>query len=101
ILDIARAVAPDATHKIVGIRPGEKIHEQMIGIEDAPHTYEYAEHFKILPAIHDWSTAQERIGSGRRVAGDFVYSSDSNAEWMTVQELHQWIQANAAAIGKI
>lgn len=101
ILDIARAVAPDATHKVVGVRPGEKIHEQMIGIEDAPHTYEYNEHFKILPAIHDWSTAESRIGSGRRVASDFVYSSETNTEWMTTDQLRQWIDANAAAIGRI
>ncbi|MDH5452972.1 MAG: UDP-N-acetylglucosamine 4,6-dehydratase (inverting), partial [Paracoccaceae bacterium] len=47
ITDIARAVAPDAKHKIVGIRPGEKMHEQMISTEDAPHTFEYPGHFKI------------------------------------------------------
>jgi UDP-N-acetylglucosamine 4,6-dehydratase (inverting) len=45
--DIAKAVAPEASHKIIGIRPGEKIHEQMIGLEDAPNTYEYDEHYKI------------------------------------------------------
>ena len=51
VTDIARAVAPEAEQKIVGIRPGEKLHEQMIGFEDAPHTYEYQGHYKILPAI--------------------------------------------------
>jgi UDP-N-acetylglucosamine 4,6-dehydratase/5-epimerase len=101
ITDIARAVAPDASHRIVGIRPGEKIHEQMIGIEDAPHTYEYEEHFKILPAIHDWSRAEERIANGRRVASDFVYSSESNTEWMTAEQLRDWIEANAAKVGRI
>jgi UDP-N-acetylglucosamine 4,6-dehydratase len=101
ILDIARAVAPDAKHKIVGIRPGEKIHEQMIGLEDAPHTYEYENHYKILPAIHDWSTAAERIGDGRRVASDFTYSSGNNKDWMTVAELQRWIGQNAAMIGRL
>jgi UDP-N-acetylglucosamine 4,6-dehydratase len=62
ILDIANAVAPEAKHKIIGIRPGEKIHEQMIGQEDAPYTYEYENHFKILPAINGWSKDPKRIG---------------------------------------
>ncbi len=57
VTDIARAVAPDAAeHEIVGIRPGEKLHEQMVSVEDSHHTYEYAEHYKILPAIHNWSS---------------------------------------------
>lgn len=101
ILDIARAVAPDATHRIVGIRPGEKIHEQMIGPEDAPHTYEYEGYYKILPAIHDWSTTASRIGNGTKVAPDFVYSSDTNSEWMTADQLRDWISRNAAVIGHI
>src|SRR6185436_2483822 len=54
VADIARAVAPDARHNIIGIRPGEKLHEQMIGVDDAPYTYAYPDYFKILPAIHDW-----------------------------------------------
>lgn len=101
ILDIARAVAPDANHRIVGVRPGEKIHEQMIGVEDAPHTYEYRDHYKILPAIHSWSTAQARIGDGIKVAPDFVYSSERNDEWMTVDELREWIEQNGAMIGHL
>ena len=56
LLDIARVVAPNAKHRLIGIRPGEKLHEQMIGTEDAPHTYEYEGYFKILPAINEWST---------------------------------------------
>jgi len=53
ILDIAKAVAPEAEHEIIGIRPGEKIHKQMIGLEDAPHTYKYDSYIKILPAINN------------------------------------------------
>ena len=101
IEDIARAVAPGAKHKVIGIRPGEKIHEQMIGFEAAPHTYEYDAHFKILPAIHDWSSAAERIGDGRKVASDFTYSSDNNTEWMSVEELRAWIDCNRSSIGHI
>ena len=91
ILDIARAVAPDAVHKIIGVRPGEKIHEQMIGPEDAPYTYSYDDHFKILPMINNWSIDPARIKKGNRVPEDFVYSSDNNDQWMSVGELTTWI----------
>ena len=72
IMDIARAVAPDAETKIIGIRPGEKLHEQMVGIEDAPHTYEYDGYYKILPAIHGWSDDPARIGDGKRLRLIFI-----------------------------
>jgi FlaA1/EpsC-like NDP-sugar epimerase len=99
--DIAKAVDSDAKQKIIGIRPGEKIHEQMIGIEDAPHTFEYDSHYKILPAIHDWSSDSLRIKDGKSVSGDFTYSSDNNTEWMSVDELKVWIKDNEAKIGSI
>ncbi|MDA1082338.1 MAG: UDP-N-acetylglucosamine 4,6-dehydratase (inverting) [Gemmatimonadetes bacterium] len=91
LVDIASAVAPNAKHKVIGIRPGEKIHEQMIGAEDAPHTYEYEGYFKILPAIHNWSADPARISGGKRAAPDFVYTSDQNSEWMSVDDLRAWI----------
>ena len=95
ILDIARAVAPGARHRVIGIRPGEKIHEQMIGFEDAAHTYEYSTHYKILPAIHGWSSDPARINGGKSVPADFTYTSDRNTEWMAVDELRLWIMANS------
>jgi UDP-N-acetylglucosamine 4,6-dehydratase (inverting) len=101
ITEIANAVVPGARHEIVGIRPGEKLHEQMIGTEDAPHTYEYPGFYKILPAIHQWSDDPARINGGGKVAADFVYRSDSNPEWMSVQALREWIERNRAKIGKI
>ncbi len=101
ILDIAKAVAPGAKHDIVGIRPGEKLHEQMIGEEDALYTYEYPEHFKILPAIHQWSEDPERINNGVKVSPDFTYSSSNNKEWMTITQLQTWIKQNASMVGKI
>lgn len=99
ITDVALAVAPVARHEVVGIRPGEKLHEQMIGSEDAPHTYEYPDHYKILPAIHAWSSDPQRIGAGRKVADDFMYSSDRNPEWMSVEALRSWIQDNREKLG--
>lgn len=101
ILDIANAVAPGASHRIIGIRPGEKIHEQMIGSEDAPHTFEYDEHFKILPAIHNWSSDPARINDGKKVAEGFTYISDTNTEWMDGTQLQQWIDSNKSKIGAI
>ena len=94
ITDVARAVAPDASHDIVGIRPGEKLHEQMVGPEDALHTYEYAEHYKILPAIHNWSQDLERINGGKLVAPDFTYCSNNNTDWMSIETLRGWINQN-------
>jgi UDP-N-acetylglucosamine 4,6-dehydratase/5-epimerase len=101
ITDLARAVAPKATHDIIGIRPGEKLHEQMIGPEDALHTYEYADHYKILPAIHGWSMDPERISGGVKVSHDFTYCSDNNRDWMTIETLQTWIAEHRDKIGKI
>jgi UDP-N-acetylglucosamine 4,6-dehydratase len=101
ILDIAKASVPNASHEIIGIRPGEKLHEQMIGSEDALYTYEYLKHFKILPAIHGWSEDPERIKDGKKVSSDFNYSSDNNQEWMTVDELKSWIKNNIQMVGKL
>ncbi len=101
VTDLARVVAPDARQEVVGIRPGEKLHEQMIGAEDSHYTYEYPEHFKILPAIHDWSADAARIKDGKKVPEGFVYSSDNNSEWMTDAELQAWIDANRDKIGSI
>ena len=101
VTDVARVVAPEAEHKVVGIRPGEKLHEQMIGLEDAPYTYEYDGYFKILPNIYDWSNSEARVKDGRRVAEDFVYSSDNNSEWMSDSDLETWIEVNREKIGAI
>lgn len=101
VTDVASTIAPDAKHKIVGIRPGEKLHEQMISEEDSYYTYEYPEHFKILPAIHDWGIDPKRIKNGIKVEEGFIYSSNNNTEWMSIEELHQWIEANKYKIGNI
>ena len=94
ILDIARAVSPNAKQEIIGIRPGEKIHEQMIGSEDAAHTYEYDGYYKILPAIHNRSSDSNWINGGQKVESDFTYTSDANAHWMSVDQLRSWMDQN-------
>ena len=100
IVDIAKSVDPSASLNVVGIRPGEKLHEQMIGIEDAEFTFEYDTYFKILPNIFDWSSDPNRIKEGQKVAKDFTYSSDNNPCWMTVTQLQNWIYENFEKIGE-
>ena len=101
VTDVAVSCVPSAKHEVVGIRPGEKLHEQMIGPEDAPYTYEYAEHYKVLPAIHNWNLDPERINDGKLVEPDFIYASANNTEWMATDTLQDWIAKNSHAIGKI
>ena len=101
VTDLARIVAPEAQQEIVGIRPGEKLHEQMIGAEDAYFTYEYPEHYKILPQINSWDKDANRIKDGKKVPEGFVYASDNNADWMSDAELQAWIDVNHEKIGSI
>ncbi|WP_426789234.1 UDP-N-acetylglucosamine 4,6-dehydratase (inverting) [Achromobacter xylosoxidans] len=91
IVDVAKAINPAAELDIVGMRPGEKLHEQMISAEDAMFTYAYEGYYKILPMIHNWNTDFKRIKDGVRCPEGFVYSSDSNEEWMDVDTLKNWI----------
>jgi FlaA1/EpsC-like NDP-sugar epimerase len=101
VTDIATAIDSGCDQEEVGIRPGEKLHEQMIGQEDALYTYEYKTHFKILPSINNWGKDPERIGNGVKVDEDFVYSSNTNKEWMEITALQDWINKNKATIGNI
>ncbi len=91
VTDIAATINPKAKLEIIGIRPGEKLHEQMINFEDAPYTYEYKDYFKILPTLNNWCSDPERINSGVLVDENFIYSSNLNKEWMTKEELRFWI----------
>jgi len=99
ITDVAEAIDPNAKLDIIGIRPGEKLHEEMISTEDAAYTYEYPEHFKILPAIHEWNKDQSRINGGKAVPENFSYTSDNNTDWMTVDSLREWVKANQQKMG--
>jgi UDP-N-acetylglucosamine 4,6-dehydratase (inverting) len=94
VMDIARAIEPKNKIKIIGIRPGEKIHEQMIGIEDSSNTYDYPGYYKILPQINDWNKDYKRIKNGKKVKKNFNYTSENNLEWMTVSQLKNWIKKN-------
>ena len=91
ITDIAKAICPKTKQKIVGTRPGEKLHEQMISIEDSPHTYEFKNYYKILPVIHNWSKDPRRISNGKIVSPEFIYSSEKNTDIMSIEYLQNWI----------
>ena len=99
VTDLANVVAPGARQEIIGIRPGEKLHEQMIGEEDSFYTYEYPEHFKILPAINGWSSCSKRIKDGKKVAEGFSYTSANNPDWMSPAELQTWLDIHSNKIG--
>ena len=94
IVDLAKVVAPAAKHEITGIRPGEKIHEQMISCDDARYTFEYEGYYKILPAIHEWYKDPLRIGKGKLVNKYFSYSSEKNSSWFTPADLENWLNNN-------
>ena len=101
IVDIASAISPNSKHEIIGIRPGEKMHEQMINAEDSNSTYEYKNYYKILPQINDWSKDIRRIKDGVKVPVNFIYDSKNNNQWMSKLDIKNWIKANINSIGKI
>ena len=89
---IAKACCPNLSINLVGIRPGEKLHEQMISLEDALYTRDYGSYYKILPNINDWYKDEKRIMNGVRVAEDFYYSSDTNPNFLDETELAKLIE---------
>lgn len=101
IMDIAKAVSPGAEFDIIGIRPGEKLHEQMISAEDSLSTYEYPDYYKILPALNSWCEDPRRIADGVKVSEGFVYTSDNNKDWMSIPSLQNWISKNYKIIGTV
>lgn len=100
IEDLATALAPGVPHEYCGIREGEKLHEQMVGVEDARHTIEMPDHYIILPEIytHDPVRLQKFLNGrvGKRLPEDFSYASNTNTEWLEVNMLRQLIEKNQA-----
>ena len=73
----------------------------MIGVEDAISTFEYAEHYKILPVINGWNADPSRVKKGVKVAENFTYTSYENKEWMSINQLQVWLKEHKSVIGKI
>jgi Predicted nucleoside-diphosphate sugar epimerases len=87
VVDVASAILGHENIDVIGVRLGEKIHEQMISSEDSLTTYSYDGYYKILPSINNWHKDKARIKEGIKVDEGFVYSSDNNDHWMTKDEL--------------
>ena len=95
LVDLARAIAPECETKVIGIRPGEKLHEVMVPEDDARHTLEYEDHFVIMPDFGEWDRKGyiEKNG-GRPCPSGFRYGSDSNDRWLSIEELQAIVGLN-------
>ena len=100
IIDVAKTISPKAKLKFTGVRPGEKIHEEMISSSDSFSTFEYPDYYKILPQINEWWRDKKRIKNGKKVPKGFTYNSLENKNWMTKKQLQKWMEINKNLIGK-
>jgi UDP-N-acetylglucosamine 4,6-dehydratase (inverting) len=91
VTEIIEAVLPGREVEVTGIRPGEKLHEQMIGQEDDRFTFDFGDHFRIYPAAIYGMDRYEGHG-GKSVQPGFSYTSDQNDTWMSVEELRSWLK---------
>lgn len=89
ITDLAKAIAPDCKHEVIGIRPGEKLHEVLITKADARHTLEFDSFYIILPEYNWWNATNHR--EGKSINTDFEYSSDQNEQWLSIEEMQKMI----------
>lgn len=95
ITDVAEAVAPDCEQKVVGIRPGEKLHEEMITVTDAISTVEFDAYFVILPSIQLWDVDKFISTFSGKLCGDgFCYNSGTNSEWLSVEKIRELITSH-------
>ena len=93
IMDVAEAIGPECEKKITGIRPGEKIHEEMITDSDSYYTYDLGKYYTILPSSHRWNLDEFlKHFNGKKVAFGFKYNSGENTEWETVKGLRELIK---------
>jgi UDP-N-acetylglucosamine 4,6-dehydratase len=93
--DLARAMAPEAEVRIIGIRPGEKLHEIMVGADDARQTQDLGDRYVIEPSFVEYTRQKFGPADGATpVAEDFAYASDSNDDWLTPDGLRAMLEAN-------
>jgi FlaA1/EpsC-like NDP-sugar epimerase len=93
ITDVATAVAPDCNQEVIGIRPGEKIHEEMITSSDSFYTYDLGKYYTILPSVPNFQIDEYiKFFSAEKVTEGFSYNSGTNAEWETIESLRELIK---------
>lgn len=91
VTDLAEAMCPNCKMKEIGIRPGEKLHEIMVTVEDSHMTYEYDKHFIVYPQV-TWNDRQQINTSGKKVEDGFSYSSGNNTEWLSVEQIRELLK---------
>jgi len=97
IMDVAKAIAPNCEHKIIGIRPGEKIHEEMITSSDSFTTYDMGKYYVILPQLTNWNLEEFVLEfNAKKVESGFSYTSENNKEWETVESLRKLIKEHVS-----
>lgn len=100
--DVAEAIAPECEHRVIGIRPGEKIHEEMISVSDAFYTYDLGKYYAILPTTPRWKMEDFiKEFNAKKVPEGFSYNSGKNTEWETVESLRQLIQEHVDTTFKV
>ena len=92
IMDLAKAIAPECKQEILGMRPGEKLHEVLITSDDSRHTLEFEEYYVVEPEFHWWSSHSQIANGGKAVTEGFVYASNTNDKWLTMNEMEELIQ---------
>lgn len=90
VVDLAKAIGPDCEIKIIGIRPGEKLHEAMIMADDARHTVEFDDYYVIQPEFPWWSKSY--VKGGKKLPDGFAYTSDTNSDWLSIDELRELVE---------
>ena len=96
LIDLAHAVAPECRLDEIGIRAGEKLHEVILPEDDARNSVEYDDYYTILPAFHEWDNdSYLRQNGGKRCPEGFSYSSDTNTQWLSVEELRAMLNEQA------
>ena len=91
IVDLAKLIAPRCTLNEIGLRPGEKLHEQLISSDESAFIYEFKGYFKILSPLNGWDACKSRIKSGDKVKNGFVYTSNKNKDWLENKSLEMWL----------
>jgi len=102
IMDVAEAIGPECEHRIIGIRPGEKIHEEMITVSDSYNTYDLGKYYVILPTVTNWKMEDyKKSFNAQKVENGFSFTSGENKEWETVESLKELINKHVSSTFEI